>query len=239
MTAMTGPPSNGRRQYIVLAILSLAAAGATAILSLSQRNFFGPYFGNQNPLLVVAFVIPLCFLSLGFLRSHDWFEIYAARKTLRGVVVSAAIATLFAVEAVFADFIIRFPRDMNVPPPWSLLFYPTMGYVVEISFHALPLTLLLAVLGPLFRNPAANRLIWPCIVLAALIEPVVQMRLGYSGNPFSWTEAYVGLHVFAINLLQLYVFRRYDFVSMYSFRLVYYLYWHILWGYFRLHWDFR
>jgi hypothetical protein len=34
--------------------------------------------------------------------------------------------------------------------------------------------------------------------------------------------------------LQLYVFRRFDFASMYAFRLVYYAYWHILWGVIRL-----
>ena len=40
--------------------------------------------------------------------------------------------------------------------------------------------------------------------------------------------------VFVIAVLQLYVFRRFDFASMYSFRLVYYAWWHILWGTIRL-----
>jgi hypothetical protein len=98
---------------------------------------------------------------------------------------------------------------------------------------------LLAVLGPLFRKPHADRLVWSCILLASLIEPVFQMRFGFSQISFSRTELYVGLHVFAINFLQLYIFRRYDFASMYSLRLVYYLYWHILWGALRLHLLFR
>jgi len=46
--------------------------------------------------------------------------------------------------------------------------------------------------------------------------------------------AYVGLHVFLINLLQLWLFKRYDLISMYSFRLAYYLLWHIGWGHVRL-----
>lgn len=50
------------------------------------------------------------------------------------------------------------------------------------------------------------------------------MRLGFSQTSLSWAEAYVGLQVFAINLAQLSVFRRYDFISMYSFRLIYYVY---------------
>lgn len=40
-----------------------------------------------------------------------------------------------------------------------------------------------------------------------------------------------GLHVFLINLSQLMIFKRYD---LYSFRLVYYIFWHIVWGYMRL-----
>jgi hypothetical protein len=49
-----------------------------------------------------------------------------------------------------------------------------------------------------------------------------------------WVAAYTWIHVFVIAFLQLYVFRRFDFVSMYSFRLFYYAYWHILWGVIRL-----
>jgi hypothetical protein len=235
---VTEAPLSERLPYLALAVLSLVAAAATAILSFSQRNVFRPYFASLNPLLTVALVTVLGFVSLGFLQSRGWFQIYAARETLRGVAISAAIATLFAIEAVFADLIIRFPRDLNVPLPQSLLFYPAIGYVVEVCFHALPLALLLAVLGPVFMKSNKNSLVWSCIFLASLIEPVVQMRIGFSQKPFSGAEAYVGLHLFAFNLLQLYVFRRYDFVSMYGFRLVYYLYWHILWGYFRLHWLF-
>jgi hypothetical protein len=44
----------------------------------------------------------------------------------------------------------------------------------------------------------------------------------------------VGVHIYVFNALQLYVFKRYDFLSMYAFRLVYYLHWHVVWGYMRL-----
>lgn len=239
-SGMNAASSHERQSYIALAFLSLAAAGATAILSLSEINFFRPYFGNLNPLPTVALVTVLGLVPLRYLRSRGWFEIYAAAKSRAGVPVSAAIATLFAMEAVFTDvMIIRFPRDINVPLPSSLLFYPVIGYVVEVCFHALPLALLLSVLSLFFTKPNTNRFVWPCMLLAALTEPVLQIRLSSSGALLSWANAYVALHVFAINLVQLYIFRRYDFVSMYSFLLVYYLYWHILWGTLRLQWLFR
>jgi hypothetical protein len=39
-------------------------------------------------------------------------------------------------------------------------------------------------------------------------------------------------------LVELNMFRRYDFVSMYAFRVVFYLWWHVIWGSVRLRWLF-
>jgi hypothetical protein len=64
------------------------------------------------------------------------------------------------------------------------------------------------------------------------------MGLGTSAQPFSWLVVYVGLHVFVFNLVQMVVWWRYDVVAMSTMRLVYYLQWHIVWGYVRLQWLF-
>lgn len=56
------------------------------------------------------------------------------------------------------------------------------------------------------------------------------------GEAHFWRGVYVGVHVFVFNWFQMYLFRRYDFFGMYSFRIVYHLHWHILWGYARLRW---
>jgi hypothetical protein len=123
----------------------------------------------------------------------------------------------------------RFSEDVNVPPPQSLLLSPTMAYVVEIVFHALPLALLLAWSGRSAQNANTAIVTWPCIVFVSSLEPVlVHLRFGAS--------AYVGAFVFVFTVVELYVFRRYDFISTYAFRLVYYLWWHITWGYVRLQW---
>lgn len=242
--------TNERQQYVAFGVLTLGIIGLTGILSLapgtisrpylgsipgSPSGFFQPFIGNINPLLAIALVAVVGFVSLGFLYSRGWFEIYARQRHLRGLAVSAIAATLLGIEIVFAELtnIIRMPADMNVPPPYSLLFYPIIAYVVEVVFHALPLALLLAALGPVFKKRNEVGLVWLCILVVSFIEPIFQVR---SGQSFSWSQAYVALHVFAINLLQLYVFRRYDFISMYSFRLAYYMYWHIIWGYLRLQW---
>jgi hypothetical protein len=234
MTRITQAAADDRAQYLAFALLSLGAVAATVALSLSDGTPFQRYLGNLNPLLAVLLVAALGFGALGFLHSHGWFEIYAGRKTLKGAALAAALATLLAIPVILVDLRSPFPHDMNVPPPQSLLFYPVMGYVVEVTFHVLPLAITLACLGGLARKLSSPSLVWGCILLAALLEPVLQLRWSASAEAPSWVEAYVGLQVFVINLLQLYLFRRYDFVSMYVLRLTYYLHWHIIWGYLRL-----
>lgn len=229
---MTRHPSiawGDRRRYLVVAISSLGAIGFTGILSLSSGNFFQPYFRNISPPLAVTMISVLGVVSLGFLSSRRWFEICSRRESLRGVAWSSAFATLFAVPIILIDLTVVLPYQ-HVPPPQSLLFYPIMAYVAEIIFHILPLSVFLGLLGPLFKGRDSTMLVWLCIVLASSPEPIFQLSWRSSEIPLSWVEVYVGLHVFAFNVLQLSIFRRYDFVSMYACRLVYYLYWHVLWG---------
>jgi len=226
------------RGYLALGLVSLGAIGFTAIVSPFPGRPFQHYFGSINPLLAVVLVAVVGVVSLGVLQSRGWFAIVSPGRSRRGLAVAAGLATLFAVVVVPADLLIRFPRDLNVPLPQSLFFYPAIGYVVEIVFHALPLALLLLLLGRFWKQSNSNSLVWACIIVAAALEPILQVSLGSSGGPFSVADGFVVLHVFAFNVAQMYVFRRYDFVSMYAFRLVYYLYWHIIWGTLRPHWLF-
>ncbi len=224
-----------RPQYAAFATLTFGAAGAAAaLLAFAHGAYFQPYFDGINPLLVIALVAAAGAIALRFLRARGWFEIYAQGRTLRGVALAALLATLLVVPTIAVDAGVGFPRGINVPAPWSLLFYPAIAYVVEILFHVLPLALLLAAFRPLFKTLSPDRLVWLCIAFTALLEPAFQVHTGLSQGSPPVLNAYVGVHVFAFNLLQLAVFRRYGFVSMVAFRLVYYLWWHIAWGYLRL-----
>jgi hypothetical protein len=113
-----------------------------------------------------------------------------------------------------------------------LAFYPAVGYVAELLFHVLPLALTLVVLQPFRKRLGTDRLVWLAIGFVAVLEPTFQVLFG--GDLLSPLAVYTWAHVFAISLLQLAIFRRYDFVSMVTVRLVYYCYWHILWGVVRL-----
>jgi hypothetical protein len=251
---VTGAPSTERHAHTAFGILTLAVLGLTATLSLvpgevadpyagrvprSPAGYFAPYFGDIPPLLVVGAVAALGAVCLHFLGMRNWSAGFGPGRARRGLTVAAAGAALFGAAAVLADVTGVFPgpADLNVPPPYAMLFYPVVGYVVEIVFKALPLAVLLAISDRLFRSSAAvggapaPRAPWPVLTLVALLEPGYQLG---RADSVSWGEAYAGVHVFAINLAQLHLLKRYGFVTMYWFRLVYYAIWHVIWGYLRL-----
>lgn len=220
-----------RRQYIFYAALWLIALAFTAVLITSTGPYFGRFFGTAHPLLVVAVGSGVGVAALWVLSRYG-FAIIKGRATLHGVGLSVVLATALAVAIVIADSVIRYPRDLNVPLPQALLFYPAVGLVAEVIFHLLPLAVLLPTLNLVAGRLGRERVVWLGILLVAVFEPTFQVVLGGTGSV--WGNVYTWLHVFVIAVLQLYVFRRFDFASMYSFRLIYYTYWHILWGTIRL-----
>lgn len=254
--------SGNMREVLAFGAASLGALVLTGILSLASADisqpyldtiatepadFFQPFFGDIPPLLAVGVIVVIGAASLGFLVSRGWFTILPERGLKQGLVIAAIAGTLLSIAAILveASGLIRFDDDLNVPLPWSLLFYPAVAYVVEILLHVLPLALLLAplalllaALGPRTKARSADRLLWTCIVIVAFLEPLLQLSQVEGNAASSGTEAWLFGHVLAANLAQLYLFRRYGFVSMLMFRLAYYAWWHVLWGELRLIWLF-
>jgi hypothetical protein len=219
-------------QYAAYVIICLFALIFIIILLPSSGSFFRRFFGETNAVLVLLFAAVAGAGALWLLQSRFDFVLFMGRGTSRGLMLSAGLATILAIPIVVADFFIRYPEDLNVPIPQAILFYPSVGFIAEIVFHVLPLALLLIILNPLGRWLGSERVIWLAILVVAVLEPTFQILLG--GEALTWGSAYTWIHVFAIAFLQLYVFWRFDFVSMYGFRLVYYAYWHIFWGTLRL-----
>jgi hypothetical protein len=215
-------------------MLSLVAISFTAILYFIDRGVFQRFLGTFNPLVVFLAVSLLGLLLFYILRSRDWFTIYQG-DNLKGLRYAAGVASILGVVIILADTRIVFSEDMNILFPKSLLFYPSMGFLVEVIFHLLPLTLLLVLFKAFFKGADFQTLTWVSILLVSLIEPVFQALDMVAQDRFpTWAVIFVGVHIFLISLAQLFFFKRYDFVTMYAFRLVYYLYWHIAWGHFRL-----
>lgn len=219
-------------QYAAYLIISLVALLLIITLLPSAGSYFRRFFGDINAIIVIVFASIAGVVALWLLQTRYNFVLFMGKGTIRGLTLSAALATVLAIAIIAADFFIRYPADLNVPLPQALLFYPAVAFIAEIIFHVLPLALLLLFLNPLGGWLGRERLIWVCILIVAALEPTFQVL--FEGKAFTWGAAYTWIHVFAISLLQLYVFKRFDFVSMYMFRLIYYSYWHILWGVIRL-----
>jgi hypothetical protein len=212
--------------------LSVVIMGLTGIINVTDNRPFERFIGGFDPFLAGMLIVALGGVLLTFLLSRGWFAIHK-RENLNGLYLSSGFAAILGIIMILVDLKIIFPVDTNIPLPASLLFYPAIGFFVEIVFHVLPLTLLIVMLTMLFRSVRHENILWFTILIVALLEPVYQVLWMDDRYPL-WAVAHVGLHVFLINLLQLLIFKRYDFLSMYAFRLVYYLFWHIGWGYVRL-----
>lgn len=226
--------SNNRFQYQVYTGLSLLVLGFTGIIYYADRLIFQRFFGSVNPLLALPIAIILGFILLSILLYKNWFVIYNPAD-MRGLLVSAGLAMIFGVVIILVDIKSPFPSTINIFFPESVLFYPAVGFFVEILFHVLPLTVLMLLLNALFKGTNQPVIFWISIVVVSFLEPIYQSSDMASSSQYPvWIVLYVGLHIFLIGLCQLLVFKRYDFISMYAFRLIYYSFWHIGWGYLRL-----
>lgn len=220
-------------QYGIFLAISFAVLVLFGLLYYYNNQSFKPYFGDANPLIVVAISVILGILLLQVHLSNGWFLVYK-KESHKGFIISAGLAIVFGVIIIIVDLFAVFPEDINVPYPQSLLFYPAIGFIVEIVFHLLPLTVLLGFFTTVVKQRDVKKIVWPSIILVSFLEPVYQVIPGFGQQVSAWTDIYIGIHILLINLGQLWLFKRYDFLSMYLFRLVYYLVWHVGWGYLRL-----
>ncbi len=220
-----------RLQLFIYFSISLTVLVLTWLFGFSGIPRFQVFFGPINPLIGVCVAIILGILLISFLSSRAGLVIYC-RKDHGGLFYYYLLAAILFVGISVVDFLAPFPKDMDVVFPQSLLFYPAIGFIVEVIFHLLPLSLFVFLFTIGSKKITNEKIMWAGILLVALLEPLFQV-LSDAGHPM-WVLAYTGLNVYIINFVQLYLFKKYDFVSMYSFRLVYYLFWHILWGYLRL-----
>ncbi len=226
--------SRDRSQYLIFVALSFGVLALTGILYLSNNQIFQRFLGRANPLTVFLFAAILGFVLLSFLLSQNWFVVYE-KENLKEIIRSATLAALLGIIMIVVDTKIIFSADTNILFPKSLLFYPAIAFLVDILFHVLPLTVLLLIMNSVLKNVGFETVFWICLLIVALLEPTYQvMNMGPSNHFPGWAVAYVGVHIFLINIFQLLIFRQHGFIAMYSFRLVYYLFWHIGWGYLRL-----
>jgi len=222
-----------RLQYLVYAGLAVGAHGLAAIAYVSDNLVFHRILGTMNPFKIMIPLSFMGFILLSVQLSRGWFAILK-KGTVKGVLHSAGLASILGLIAILIDYKIVYPADMNVALPLSLAYYPGGAFFAEIVFHLIPLTLFSILLSSVFKNADRGKAIWIAILIASLSDPVFQILDATTNNYPLWAVLVTALHVFVVNFLMLVIYRRYDFVSMLSFRLVYYIIWHVVWGNIRL-----
>ncbi|MCG8414191.1 MAG: hypothetical protein MI746_08225 [Pseudomonadales bacterium] len=217
----------------VFASIGIFLCGFTLALILLGSTAFQRFLGNWHPLAVL-----LGSLALGWLLLTNplkrWNFLIVGSNWKQGLIAAIGLATALALLMGMLDVRVRLPEDLNVPFPESLLFYPTIAFIVEVAFHLLPLALLLLVFGQIGKSIDREKLVYLGLPFAALIEPAFQLGVTNDYVIPTWAYFFVLVHIAVINICQLLLFKRYDFLTMYVFRLTYYLWWHVVWGYFRL-----
>ena len=204
--------------------LNLAAAACLCASLFAWTNPGTPLPGlGTLPLLPVVLCAALMGLPLMVLVRR---RIDSQVRPVRGrhLLSLVGLAALLTLPPVAIDLMIPFPRDMNVPLPGALLFYPAIALVAEVLFHLIPLAALS--LGRLARVSS------PWVFLpAVLAEPAFQAGLSAGTGLQAWLVlGNVGL----ISAVQVWLFVRFGFAAMIGLRLIYYLFWHVLWGTLRI-----
>lgn len=187
-----------------------------------------------NFYLGMTIAVPLFWLLLKNLVKKTNLIIYKTEFSLRRI-LPLSLAVLLAVGTIiFVDLNGGFPQNINVLYPQSLLFYPLVGLLAEMLLHTLPLWIFLVYIPRLSK--VHNRGLRKSLIYSiAILEPVFQLILGqFTGLGLWWAQLYTFINVYIFNVIQLHIFKRYDWMTMYLFRLVYYLIWHIVWGQLRL-----
>jgi hypothetical protein len=203
----------------------------TVLLNTWGNQYYARYLGHVHPVLVMMIVSALGFLLLSQL--HKKGEFLVTRTFQRTLFLRClGLVFLFALVAVCVDLNTPFPEDINVPFPESLLFYPSIAFLVEIVFHVVPLYIPLLILDRFRKRDPSKWTVWYAIMAISLIEPTFQVS-DMHASPM-WVQVVVWINLFLFNGVQLFIFRKFGFLLMYLSRIVYYVIWHLIWGEVRL-----
>ena len=209
------------RTYVLVAVLCMASALAFSWLGGADER---PGIGDLPLVLLTVSTACIGLPCIILLQDRGIAGSRRPRKTARCIAGLVGLGATLAIAPVAIDITFGFPDDLNVPLPAAIPFYLAAALIAETVFHLVPLALLAVLMPP--QTPV----IW-LVLPVVLIEPAFQVWAGAGAPvPALFTFASVGL----VSLCQLWLFLRYGFGAMIALRLIYYLFWHIVWGGLRL-----
>lgn len=117
--------------------------------------------------------------------------------------------------------------SIHIAPPASAIIYPGGAAVVTIIYFLVPVPPLVWLATRVLGTGARDRAFLVIGALAALTEPVTQNM--HFAAPVTTVGALM-VSDYALNLAQVFTFRRAGFGPAVLVRVAFYLIWHVLWG---------
>lgn len=213
---------------------ALLVAAAITGLSSSADVDFTPYFGNIPPTAAATIVCLTGIVALYVLQRRFSFCVLRAGFGPQDLLMSVLAAVPFMIFVTLADLLLAFAPETHFRLPVALTFYAAMGVIAQLSLHVIPFALLLLALARLLPSWPLLRNVRISIALSATIEALFQLGATPQSRSFEVLGVFILIQLFLFGVVELWLFRRFDFVCMYAFRLAYYAYWHLLWPGMRL-----
>lgn len=207
--------------YCLSAALAIFSAVCLQVLGTTHSQ---PVLGSLSllPITIAAALIGLPISR--FLEKRGVSPNGPVHVNAKGTATVMILGGLLALPPIAIDVTVGFPREMNIPLPAGIFFYPGIAIVAEVVFHLVPL----AILALFVSEPRRTRwIMWPVV----FVEPAFQ--LVFVSGPLLLSILVLG-NVSLVSAVQLWLFRRHGFLAMIGLRLAFYLFWHILWGFWRL-----
>jgi hypothetical protein len=162
---------------------------------------------------------------------ETWDPTIPMRERVLYPAIAGVLLGLIAIEVDAATgWSAVIAHEMNLPSiniafPASLIIYPGGAAIVDIVYYLVPIPLLMWLTSLALKGRWQTETFWVIGALCAAIEPVTQ-DLGMPRHPAMMAVMFA--QDYALNLAQVWTFRRAGFGAAVWLRVVFYVAWHII-----------
>jgi hypothetical protein len=231
-SARPNVPRSAAAFLVIIAALALIKVLVSNVwpamfVSASQAKVFQWWF--------IASLAVLGLMGVWFAARTGFPETWDPRVPLRDrLAIPAAIGVALGIVALLVDRATGWSaleaaahglKTINIAFPASAIIYPGGAAIVDIVYYLVPIPLLMWLTSLALKGRWQTETFWVIGALCAAIEPVTQ-DLGMPGHPGMMTVMFA--QDYALNLAQVWTFRRAGFGAAVWLRVVFYVAWHII-----------
>jgi hypothetical protein len=242
LTTTAAPPAVSRGNVPRSAAAFLAMMAALVVIKMIVARFFADAFVSPAQAIVFSWpwiggitVLGLagtwCASRTGF--PETWSPDIPLKDRLAfPIAAGIALGALAILVDALTGWSALAAQELKIPTiqirfPGSLVIYPGAAIIVNSIYYLVLLAIPLWLVMLVTRGRWQREAFVVVGVLSALLEPLSQ-DLGMRSHP--GIAAITFAQDFALNLAQVFSFRRAGFASSVVLRVAFYLVWHVLWG---------